>query len=83
MGAVALLAGSAAMAQTPPVAAPAPEAAAPAAQDRTVYVTASGKGKKYHLDPNCRTLKRSKSVVSMTESEAIAEGYTECSVCGR
>ena len=31
MGAVALLAGSAAMAQTPPVAAPAPEAAAPAA----------------------------------------------------
>lgn len=61
----------------------APEAAAPAAQDRTVYVTASGKGKKYHLDPNCRTLKRSKSVVSMTESEAIAEGYTECSVCGR
>jgi beta-lactamase superfamily II metal-dependent hydrolase len=62
---------------------PAPEAAAPAAQDRTVYVTASGKGKKYHLDPNCRTLKRSKSVVSMTESEAIAEGYTECSVCGR
>lgn len=58
------------------------QAAPEASQDRTVYVTASGKGKSYHLDPNCRTLKRSKSVVSMTESEAIAENYTECSVCG-
>lgn len=60
----------------------APEAAAPAAQDRTVYVTASGKGKSYHLDPNCRTLKKSKSVISMSESEAKAEGYKMCSVCG-
>lgn len=59
----------------------APEASQPA-QERTVYVTTSGKGKKYHLDPNCRTLKKSKGVVSMTESEAIAENYTMCSVCG-
>ena len=59
----------------------APEASQ-STQDRTVYVTASGKGKKYHLDPNCRMLKRSKSVTSMSESEAITEGYTECSVCG-
>lgn len=59
----------------------APEASQPA-QDRTVYVTGSGKGKKYHLDPGCRTLKRSESVVSLTESEAIAENYTMCSVCG-
>lgn len=58
------------------------QAAPEAPQDRTVYVTASGKGKKYHLDPDCRTLKRSKSVVSMTESEAKAEGYKMCSVCG-
>lgn len=60
----------------------APEAAAPASQDRTVYVTASGKGKSYHLDPDCRMLKRSKSVISMSESEAKAEGYKMCSVCG-
>ena len=59
----------------------APEASQPA-QDRTVYVTASGNGKKYHLDPNCRTLRKSRGVVSMTESEAIAENYTMCSVCG-
>lgn len=59
----------------------APEASQ-SAQDRTVYVTASGKGKKYHLDPNCRTLRKSKGVVSMTESEAKAENYTMCSVCG-
>ena len=57
------------------------EASQPA-RERTVYVTNSGKGKKYHLDPNCRTLKKSKGVVSMTESEAIAENYTMCSVCG-
>lgn len=61
---------------------PAQQAAPEASQDRTVYVTASGKGKSYHLDPNCRTLRRSKSVVSMTESEAKAEGYKMCSVCG-
>lgn len=59
----------------------APEASQPA-QDRTVYVTGSGNGKKYHLDPGCRTLRKSRGVVSMTESEAKAENYTMCSVCG-
>lgn len=59
----------------------APEASQPA-QEKTVYVTASGKGKKYHLDPYCRTLRKSKGVVSMTESEAKADNYTMCSVCG-
>lgn len=55
-----------------------PEPSAPT-QDRTVYVTA--KGKKYH-DRSCRTIRKSKNLTEMTESEAKANGYTACGVCG-
>lgn len=56
----------------------APEAS-PSASDRIVYVTATGK--KYH-DRSCRTLKRSKNLTEMTESQAVSAGYTACGVCG-
>lgn len=64
-------------------AAAAPAAAAPAAPadtggDETVYVTPSGK--KYHRQ-GCRTLKKSKTLIPMTKSEAQAQGYDACKVC--
>ncbi len=43
---------------------------------QTVYITKTGK--KYHTD-NCRYLSRSK--IETTLSQAIASGYTACSVC--
>ncbi len=52
---------------------------ATAGQDQTVYVAPTGK--KYHAQ-GCRTLSRSKNVTSMTRSQAEAEGYTACQVCG-
>lgn len=42
----------------------------------TVYVTPNGT--KYHLNRNCRALARSKTVDSMTQGQAIADGYTLC-----
>lgn len=48
-----------------------------AAQGRTVYV-APQSGKKYHFNANCRGLSNANSVVSMTESEAAAQGYGRC-----
>ena len=45
----------------------------------TVYVTPSGS--KYHA-AGCRTLSRSKNVIEMSKSEAEAQGYTACAVCG-
>lgn len=55
------------------------EAAAQAAvpTSRTVYV-APQSGKKYHFSANCRGLSNANSIVSMTEQEAIAQGYTLC-----
>lgn len=55
-------------------------AAAAAAQqnERTVYVAASGKGKKYHSNPNCS---RMKGVNELTISQAKAQGYGPCSKC--
>lgn len=54
-------------------------AAAAAQQDeRTVYVAASGNGKKYHSNPNCS---RMKGTTSLTVSQAEAQGYTPCSKC--
>lgn len=44
----------------------------------TVYVAASGKGSKYHSNPNCS---RMKGTISMTVSKAKAAGYTPCSKC--
>ena len=48
-----------------------------ASEDTIVYVTKTGK--KYHLS-NCRYLSKSKIPISL--SEAVAGGYTACSVCG-
>lgn len=49
------------------------------AAKETVYVTPSGS--KYH-QKGCRTLSRSKTLIKMTRSEAEAQGYTACAVCG-
>jgi beta-lactamase superfamily II metal-dependent hydrolase len=49
------------------------------ASKETVYVTPSGT--KYH-QKGCRTLSRSKTLIKMTRSEAEAQGYTACAVCG-
>lgn len=46
---------------------------------RHVYVTPNGK--KYHKR-GCRTLSKSTEMIELTLSEAIAEGYTACKVCG-
>lgn len=45
---------------------------------RTVYVTKTGK--KYHAE-NCRTIKKSKTLKSMTIEEAEQRGYEACEVC--
>lgn len=44
----------------------------------TVYVAASGKGSKYHSNPNCS---RMKGTVTMSVSQAQAAGYTPCNKC--
>ena len=49
------------------------------ASKEVVYVTPSGS--KYH-QKGCRTLSRSKTLHEMTRSEAEAQGYTACAVCG-
>lgn len=51
----------------------------PASQnERTVYVAASGKGKKYHSSPDCSNMKGTKE---LTEDEAKAQDYTPCKKC--
>lgn len=45
-------------------------------QNQTVYVTPNGH--KYHYDPNCRALRRSRSVNPISIGQARAEGYTPC-----
>ena len=47
--------------------------------DLTVYIAASGKGKKYHKQ-GCRTLKGGSTAISL--SEAQARGLAACQVCG-
>lgn len=49
----------------------------PTPTERTVYI-APNSGRKYHYDRNCRGLSRAKSISSMTESQAKAQGYTLC-----
>lgn len=44
----------------------------------TVYVAASGKGSKYHSNPNCS---RMKGTVTMSVAQAQAAGYAPCSKC--
>lgn len=46
----------------------------------TVYITASGKGKRYHSTSSCRTLKHS-PVISISLKQAKANGLTPCKVC--
>jgi biopolymer transport protein ExbD len=46
---------------------------------KTVYITATGK--KYHRTKYCSTLSRSKTIYSLSLSEAKSEGYEPCKVC--
>ena len=43
-----------------------------------VYIASSGKGKKFHISPNCSGMK---GTVAMTVSEAEEKGYTPCKKC--
>lgn len=45
-------------------------------QSQTVYVTPNGH--KYHYNPDCRALRRSRTVNTMTVGQARANGYTPC-----
>lgn len=56
-----------------------PQPSSPSGQEEVVYVAPSGT--KYHAK-GCRTLSRSKVVTSMPRSQAEAQGYTACKVCG-
>lgn len=47
-------------------------------QEGSVYVAASGKGKKYHSNPNCSSMNGTKE---LSESEAEKQGYTPCKKC--
>lgn len=49
-----------------------------APQSGTVYIAGSGKGKKYHSNPNCSNMN---DPVPLTQSEAAARGYTPCKKC--
>lgn len=51
--------------------------------DTRVQITASGKGKRYHVayGEGCYTLARSEVVETLSMSEAVKEGYTPCKVC--
>lgn len=68
--------GQAAPAQTE---ASQPQPSSPGAQEEVVYVAPSGT--KYH-SKGCRTLSRSKVVTAMPRSQAEAQGYAACKVCG-
>ena len=51
----------------------------PPTQERVVYITTSGNGKRYHLE-DCRTLRNSvKAEISIQEAKQRA--YTPCGVC--
>ena len=50
------------------------------ASTKKVYITASGG--KYHVK-SCRTIKRSKSITSITIKSAKSRGYKPCKVCFR
>lgn len=53
-----------------------------ASNNSTVYVTPSGKS--YHKTKNCVTLKRSKTILSMTLSQAKSKGKSDpCNLCVR
>jgi hypothetical protein len=50
----------------------------PIQTDPVVWVTQSGK--KYHTE-SCRTIQKSKNLISMTKTEAIEKGYEACKIC--
>lgn len=52
------------------------------AKSKYVYITASGKGKKYHINKYCRTLRRS-HVKKIKKKKAKRCGYKACKVCYR
>lgn len=54
------------------------EVVEPSGQGGTVYIASSGKGKKYHSDPNCSSMN---GATPLTKSEAEARGYTPCKKC--
>lgn len=59
----------------------APQPPADAASDNATYYWTS-KGKSYHADKGCRTLARSKTVLSGTKEQAIQSGHSDpCNVC--
>lgn len=49
-----------------------------APQSGTVYIAGSGKGKKYHSDPNCSNMN---DPVPLAQAEAEARNYTPCKKC--
>ena len=52
------------------------------AKTKYVYITTSGRGKKYHINKYCRTLRRSR-VKRIKKSKAKRCGYKACKVCTR
>lgn len=52
------------------------------AKTRYVYITTSGRGKKYHINKYCRTLRRSR-VKKLKRKTAKRYGYKACKVCTR
>lgn len=59
----------------------APQPSADAASDSATYYWTS-KGKSYHADKGCRTLARSKTVLSGTKEQAIQSGHSDpCDIC--
>ncbi|MGX7199012.1 hypothetical protein [Enterococcus nangangensis] len=54
------------------------QAAAQTTNNEQIVYVAPDSGKKYHFSSTCRGLSKANSVVSMTLSEAQAQGYTLC-----
>lgn len=55
-----------------------PETSVSQHDEETVYVAASGKGKKYHKNPKCSNMNGTRA---LTVEEALEEGYTPCKKC--
>lgn len=45
---------------------------------QSVYIASSGKGKKYHSNPNCSNMK---GTTALSVSEAQSRGYSPCKKC--
>ena len=52
------------------------------AKIKYVYITTSGKGKRYHKKRSCRTIRRSQ-VVRTSKKNAKRCGFSKCRVCYR